>query len=58
MDEWRKIAIADLDEMTHLLYDDDFSAGDLCDRLVCLLEYLKVDPNAVLAQSIEINHEN
>lgn len=58
MDEWRKIAIADLDEVTQLLYDDDFSAGDLCDRLVSLLEFLKLDPNAVLAQSIEVNHES
>lgn len=47
---WKKIAIAEVDELVELLFNDnDFTAQDLCDRLQGMIDYLKLDPLAPLS---------
>lgn len=45
MEEWRKIAIAEVNELAYLLNEGpSFTPADLCDRLHGLLEYMQLDP--------------
>lgn len=44
MEEWRKMAIAEVEQLLQLLGDEDFSASDLSDRLQGLLEYIELAP--------------
>jgi hypothetical protein len=47
MEDWRKIALHEVDELVELLFnDDDFTQKDFCDRLIKLLEFTQLNTTA------------
>jgi hypothetical protein len=45
MEKWKIAAIAEVGEVFNLLFQEDFTAADLRDRLRGLLEYIELDPD-------------
>lgn len=42
MEDWRKAAVAEIEKLLELLFQDDFRPKDLSDRLQSILEFAEL----------------